>query len=291
MAMASAGSPEHTEDSFGFSEPADVPAGSARSGSASPGGPPAADAPLPRTSAGFARELTSTTRALEAEIRAWLRGRPGLRDRPPLDIALYALYQQRLYRAIRPRPSLAARVVAAMPARLRTQARDNLAAWRSLLRLAPKKPPKTQPPTKTGRAEAPQLLLRWYRQAERRFGVEWEYLAAINLVESGYNRLRNNSYAGAQGPMQFIPSTWRAYGMGGNIRDPHDAILGAANYLHASGAPGNHRRAIYAYNPSSLYVDAIIRYARQIKRRSERFYAYWSWQVVYRDKQLTGPGT
>jgi hypothetical protein len=66
--------------------------------------------------------------------------------------------------------------------------------------------------------------------------------------------------------------------------------MGAANYLHASGAPGNYRRAIFSYNPSPLYVDAITRYARQMQRKPERFYAYWSWQVFVRDKRLTGPG-
>ena len=44
--------------------------------------------------------------------------------------------------------------------------------------------------------------------------------------------------AGAQGPMAvLIPATWRAYGMGGDVRDPRDAIMGAADYLRASGAP------------------------------------------------------
>ena len=252
--------------------------------------PPAADAPLPRTTSGFADALAGTTRALEAGIRAWLRSNPPVAARPPQAVALHALYQQRIYRYLRQHPSLGARVVAAMPARVRSQARDNFAAGRLLLRLAPKKPPKTQPPLRTGTAEAPQRLLAWYRRAERRFGVRWQVLAAVNFVESGFNRLRNNSYAGAQGPMQFMPSTWRAYGLGGNVRDPHDAIFGAANYLNASGAPANTRGALYHYNPSTLYVDAIMRYARQMQRRPERFYAYWSWQVFVRDKRLTGPG-
>jgi membrane-bound lytic murein transglycosylase B len=54
------------------------------------------------------------------------------------------------------------------------------------------------------------------------------------------------SSAGAQGPIQFIPSTWAAYDLGGDVQD---AVLGAANYLHASGAPGNCRVALYYYNP------------------------------------------
>jgi hypothetical protein len=70
--------------------------------------------------------------------------------------------------------------------------------------------------------------------------------------------------------MQFIPSTWRAFGMGGDVRDPHDAILGAANYLRSSGAPRNYRRALFAYNPSSLYVNSVLAYARRMARSPRR---------------------
>src|SRR4051794_3232782 len=52
------------------------------------------------------------------------------------------------------------------------------------------------------------------------------------------------------GPDAVMPSTWRAYGLGGDIKDPHDAILGAANLLRHAGAPANYARALYAYNPS-----------------------------------------
>jgi hypothetical protein len=252
--------------------------------------PPAADAPLPRTSAGLAAALSETTGDLEAQVSRWLRDKPADAERPPEAVTLLALFQQRLYRQLRLHQQLAARVIAAMPPRLRRQARDNVAAGRSLFRLAPRKPPKTQPPIRIGSAEPPGRLLGWYRAAQRRFGVRWQLLAAINFVESGFNRLRNNSYAGAQGPMQFIPSTWRSYGLGGNVRDPHDAINGAANFLHVSGAPANERRAVFSYNPSKLYVDAIMRYARQIQLKPERFYAYWSWQVFVRNKRLSGPG-
>ena len=227
-------------------------------------------------------------------MRRWRRADSGVDANPPEAVALRALFQQRIYRYLRRRPALAAQVVAATPARLRQQVRDNVAAGRSLFRLAPKKRPKTQPPIRVGTPEPPGRLLGWYRAAQRRFGVGWHVLAAINFVESAYGRTRNNSYAGAQGPMQFIPATWRAYGLGGDVRDPHDAIMGAANYLRASGAPASYRRAVYSYNPSPLYVDAILRYARQIKRSPERFYAYWSWQVFVRtpqgDERLTGPG-
>ena len=59
--------------------------------------------------------------------------------------------------------------------------------------------------------------------------------AAVNLVESAFGRVGNTSSAGAQGPMQFLPATWKAYGLGGDIHSPRDAVLGAGNYLHQSG--------------------------------------------------------
>ena len=78
--------------------------------------------------------------------------------------------------------------------------------------------------------------------------------------------------------MQFMPSTWREYGLRGNIHDPHDAILGAANYLHAAGAPGDIGRALYAYNPSPYYVDAVLRLQRRPKSDSTKLIAASSCQ-------------
>ena len=119
-------------------------------------------------------------------------------------------------------------------------------------------------------------------------------LAAVNFVESKFGKLRNASASGAQGPMQFMPATWRAYGMGGDVNDPHDAILGAANYLHASGAPRDVRRAPHAYNPSSAYVDGVLRYARALAADRLLFYELYNWQVFVKtpsgDRRVTGPG-
>src|SRR4051794_40726977 len=129
--------------------------------------PPAADAPLPGSASGLANALTDTNRTLESEIRGWLRTRPQESELPPAEAGLRSLYQQRIYRLLRERPALAARVIAELPASLRLQAHDNIAAGRSLLRLAPKKRPKTQPPIRTGTAEPPRRLLGWYRTAER----------------------------------------------------------------------------------------------------------------------------
>src|SRR3546814_13420666 len=91
-------------------------------------------------------------------------------------------------------------------------------------------------------------LLAHYQAAEAEFGVPWEILAAVNLVETGMGRIRGVSVAGAQGPMQFMPATWAAFGHGGDVNDYRDAIMGAARHPapHGGGrgatdtAPGNH---------------------------------------------------
>jgi hypothetical protein len=253
---------------------------------------PEPEATLPRAPARLAARLVTTTGELDSAIAKWLATQPAGAT-PPRDVTLLALDQQRIYRLMRSNPRLGNQAVATVRGRLRASVLDNFAAGRSLARLAPRTPPR-HVKLRTGPAAAPGRLLAWYREAERRFGVSRWVLASVNFIESAFGRMRNASYAGAQGPMQFLPATWHAYGLGGDIRDPHDAILGAANFLHASGAPGNYRRALWSYNNSDLYVDAVLRYARQMRRGSRRFYAYWSWQVFVRtargEKRLTGPG-
>jgi Transglycosylase SLT domain len=181
-------------------------------------------------------------------------------------------------------------VLPRLPRRVAAHLRATFRARRGLAKITPPTPGRYR----TGPPEPPASLLAHYREAQRRFGVPWPVLAAVNFVESAFGRLRNSSAAGAQGPMQFIPSTWRAYGMGGDIDDPHDAVLGAANYLRASGAPGDLRGALYAYNPSPLYVRAVLAYAGRIRRDRRAFLSYYSWQVFVREpdggtRRLTGP--
>jgi membrane-bound lytic murein transglycosylase B len=94
--------------------------------------------------------------------------------------------------------------------------------------------------------------------------------------------------------MQFLPSTWRQYGMGGDIDDPRDAILAAANYLRRAGAPGALDRALFAYNHSTSYVGAIRRFAGRMRADPRAFLTYYAWQVFVRTpsgvRRLTGPG-
>jgi soluble lytic murein transglycosylase-like protein len=199
----------------------------------------------------------------------------------------YARHRQALLRAVGRSPRLAAAVV-----RLAPGARDDVLARRDLERLASGSPP-LRAPIRVGRTAAPSRLLRWYREGERRFGVRWQLLAAVNLVESAFGKVRNTSTAGAQGPMQFLPATWRAYGLGGDVHDPHDAILGAANYLAANGAARDERRALYHYNHSSLYVDAVLHYAHRITHVRYAFAEYYTWAVYIRtptgEKRVTVP--
>ena len=119
-------------------------------------------------------------------------------------------------------------------------------------------------------------LVSHYRKAERRHRIGAHYLAAINLVETKFGRVKSNSTAGAQGPMQFIPATWKIYGRG-SIRDPHDAIQAAARLLRDRGAPRSYPRALHAYNPSKLYVRAVSIYAKLIARDPHAIHFLYSW--------------
>src|SRR4051794_32428627 len=100
----------------------------------------------------------------------------------------------------------------------------------------------------------PIFLLPIYQAAGIQYGVRWEILAAINEIETDYGRNLNVSTAGALGWMQFMPSTWRAWGVDANKdhkKDPYnpvDAIFAAARYLKAAGYGHDVRRAIFAYN-------------------------------------------
>ncbi len=116
----------------------------------------------------------------------------------------------------------------------------------------------------------PPFLLSIYQAAGMQYGVRWEVLAAINEIETDYGRNLNVSYAGALGWMQFMPATWKMYGVDANrdgAKDPYnpvDAIFAAARYLRAAGADTDLRQAIFAYNHADWYVDSVLLRARVI---------------------------
>jgi membrane-bound lytic murein transglycosylase B len=136
-------------------------------------------------------------------------------------------------------------------------------------------------------------------------GIDWSLLAGIGRVESNHGRFGgatlnsdgtstpqikgpalnggqfafirdtdggsfdgDSSVDRAVGPMQFIPSTWRAYGVdadGSGSADPfniNDAALGAAHYLCVAGGnlrtDAGQRKAVMAYNHSDSYVNEVL---------------------------------
>jgi Transglycosylase SLT domain len=251
--------------------------------------PPAADASIPRDPPRLAERLAATDRELAGAVDRWREAGDLDVHPPPGEVTLWALHQQRIHLLLTPRPRLADQVLARLPAASAAHLRATFRARRGLEKITPATPGRYR----TGPPEPPARLLAHYREAQRRFGVGWPVLAAINFVESGFGRMRNSSAAGAQGPMQFIPTTWAAYGLGGDVDDPHDAILGAANYLHANGAPGRLRNALYRYNPSDLYVNAVLAYTERIRRDRRAYLSYYAWQVFVREpggaRRITGP--
>jgi soluble lytic murein transglycosylase-like protein len=110
----------------------------------------------------------------------------------------------------------------------------------------------------------PPFLLPIYQAAGTAYGVPWQLLAAINEVETDYGRDLNVSSAGAEGWMQFLPSSWATYGVDANgdgFKDPYnpaDAIFAAARYLRAAGAATDLRGAVFSYNHSQAYVESVM---------------------------------
>jgi soluble lytic murein transglycosylase-like protein len=201
------------------------------------------------------------------------------RDTSENDLAAWAWTQQQAYRDLAANPDWDEQVRDEVPqefhdafdANVRanreiwqiTQPRESLPAWRIV----------TPPP--------PEELLGYYREAADEFGLDWTYLASIHLVETRMGRIRGVSVAGAQGPMQFMPGTWEAYGEG-DVNDPRDAIFAAARYLSASGAPDDMRGALFAYNRSDYYVDTVAAYAGVMRNDERTYEGYYHWRVYYR---------
>jgi hypothetical protein len=136
----------------------------------------------------------------------------------------------------------------------------------------------TDAPSALAKKEIPAEYLRDYEQAGQKYHLDWAILAGIGKVECDHGRDPDPSCtqegavnsAGAGGPMQFLASTWATYGVApdGGTPDrwnPEDAIFGAANYLKASGAPGDYRKAIYAYNHAEWYVDEVESWAAKYR--------------------------
>jgi hypothetical protein len=197
-------------------------------------------------------------------------------------LAWYGHLQQLSYGRLVDYPEWKDIVFAALPESTRNAVIGSLDAGRYLRNMSGPTP-KTLPDWKIVEPAPIEELLGYYQEAQDTFGVAWYYLAAIHLVETRMGRIRGLSTAGAQGPMQFIPSTWKIYGKG-DVNDDHDAILAAARYLKAAGAPGNMEKALYAYNHSISYVNALLEYAAVMKADPAAYRGYHGWNVYYPTK-------
>ena len=260
-----------------------APPDDAKSGRATPrrGAAGKAKTPAPPTPLGLDPAAVEAARSATALAQVLTAAESAIRD-PAVEgerLAAAAHTQQLVYRRMARSPDLRAHVIRNLPPGLRPIARANVGAGVSLTSLTDPQP--KLPDWRIVRPAPADRLLRHYRIAAAKFGLEWEYLAAINLVETRMGRIRGRSTAGAQGPMQFMPATWDVYGRG-DINSPADSIEAAARYLAASGAPQDMRDALWHYNHSDRYVDAVSAYAAVMRADPRAYRGYYHWQVYYR---------
>lgn len=235
--------------------------------------------PQPQPPEGAQPRLASDPAQLADDLIA---DEQALRDASsPEAVATAARRQQVAYRAIGRHPEWDAITRPRIPAWLLQTYDRNIDARRQLTAMnegghATLPAWRINPPVPAGE------LLDHYRQAESATGVGWNYLAAINLIETAFGRIEGVSTAGAQGPMQFMPSTFAAYGDGGDILSPRDSIMAAGRYLAANGFAGDPDFALYRYNNSNQYVQAVHDYAAVIAADPAAFSAYHLWDVYYK---------
>ncbi|MCL2394344.1 MAG: lytic transglycosylase domain-containing protein [Acidimicrobiaceae bacterium] len=151
----------------------------------------------------------------------------------------------------------------------------------------------------------PRQLSGDFERSGARFGVSWAVIAGIYAEECDFGRSRlagcnppgTENPAGAQGPGQFLPTTWRrglaphqlippgpptptvaegyaTDGDGDGIADPWDpadAIASTARLLAANGAAsGDVAGAIFSYNHDPSYVAAVLAHAAAYENQASR---------------------
>lgn len=197
---------------------------------------------------------------------------------PEPAMAAAAKRQQAAYRAIGRHPGWDEVVRPRIPQSLVTVYDHNIGARRQLNAMAEVRD--TLPAWRIVAPAPADALIGYYREAEAATGVPWNYLAAINLIETHFGSIAGVSTAGAQGPMQFMPSTWASYGQG-DVTAPRDAIMAAGRFLAASGFAGDRDRAIFRYNNAGQYVRAVNDYAAVMAADPTTFGHYYLWDVYY----------
>jgi membrane-bound lytic murein transglycosylase B len=198
---------------------------------------------------------------------------------PEAVLVAAARRQQAAYREIGRHPDWDAVTRPRIPPSLLEVYDRNIDARRQLTAMAQVKD--TLPAWRIDAPAPAEELLGDYREAESASGVGWNYLAAINLIETRFGSIDGVSAAGAQGPMQFLPSTFAAYGAGGDINSPRDSIMAAGRYLAANGFANDRDHAIYRYNNANEYVQAVNDYAAVLAADPAAFAGYYRWDVYY----------
>jgi len=221
----------------------------------------------PTDASSTAAELTRVERALRAE-GGDASTRLGL-----------GWAQQLAYGALSAHPEWADDAIGALPQDVKPTVLINRDAAVRLSSPDLGAPPTSLPDWTIRTPPPPAVLMGYYREAEAQSGIPWVYLAAVHFVESRMGRIHGNSTAGAQGPMQFLASTWATYGNGGDVNDDHDAILAAGRFLADHGGTADIDGALFAYNPSDAYVAAIKDYAGVIAADARAYDGYYAWQV------------
>ena len=198
-------------------------------------------------------------------------------------ITSIAHQQQVIYRVLSHRSDLADQVRSKLDDRWRWVFDQHISARRSFLAMHRGPASSRLPAWRIQTPAPPDQLLKAYRSASASTGIDWEVLAAVNLVETGMGRIDGISVANAQGPMQFLPTTWTepGIGRGGDIRDPWDAIHAAARYLVRRGGLQDIRKGLWGYNNSDHYGKAVVHYADLLKRDPFAYRGLYHWQIHY----------
>ena len=196
-------------------------------------------------------------------------------------LAAAAHRQQLAYRALGRHPEWDATARAGISPSLVETYDRNVDARRQLTGLSGGDTKDTLPAWRIDAPAPADALLGYYHEAEAATGVGWNYLAAINLVETGVGRIVGVSTAGAEGPMQFLPSTFAAYGDGGDVHSLHDSIIAAGRFLAANCFANDRDHAIFGYNHSGHYVGAVDDYAAVIASDPAAFAGYYRWDIYY----------